>query len=38
MYMLLPTGSDGAVYDRQQDNQIVGSGGVVNLCAGIVVK
>ncbi len=38
MYMLLPIGSDGTVNDRQQDSQIGGSGGVVYLCAGVVVK
>ncbi len=37
-YMLLPTGSDGAINDRQQDGRIGGSGGVVYLCAGVIVK
>jgi hypothetical protein len=36
--MLLPTGSGCAVDDRQQDGRIGGGGGVVYLCASIVVK
>ncbi len=36
--MPLLTGSDGTVDDRQQDGHFFGSGGVVDLCASIVVK
>ncbi len=36
--MLLPTGGRGAIDDRQQNHWIMGSGGVIHLCAPVVVK